>query len=354
MAARPTLTRVTGELPQIIRIVIAALVSWQLAQWALDDGGAHPPLYAAIVPLVAMRDEPYSALNVSADRLLGVLAGVGVGLAVVNLLGVTLPAVGIVIGVGLLIGTLLRLGPALNLQCALSGLLVFTNADPAFYGVSRLWETGLGAGVTVLMSAVIFPANARRHFEGELHAAADELGDVLRRCAELVAASRTAPPEPDQVADLLAAAHRVEATARELPKTLETALTAVTRNPLRRRDRAPLEALRPQAALAADVGRIVAVLVDEALDLAGRPDLRPTWPGSAQPLPTILLGIVGVIRARLSPGAAHDTDELQPVVAEVRAWQRDDQARSTAVLRRPVHRLLVRLGADVLPVVDVD
>ncbi len=355
MPARPTLSRLPAELPQIVRIVIAALVGWQLALWILDDGGAHPPLYAAIVPLVAMRDEPYSALNVSIDRLLGVVAGVCVGLAVVHLLGVTLPAVGLVIGIGLLFGAVLRLGPALNVQGALSGLLVFTNPDPEFYGVSRLWETGLGAGVTVVLSAVLFPANARRTFEAELTHAADDLADLLRRLAELVTASRTGLPEPEAVAALLDAAHELEVRTRALPTTLDSAVTAVTRNPLRRRDREPLAALRPRAELGADVGRVLAVLVDETLDLATRPDLRPGWPAMARPLPAILLGTVGTVRSRVRPpeGSEPDpADQLAAVVADVREWQREDRDRPTALLRRPVHRLLGRLGADVVPVID--
>src|SRR5271170_6689832 len=65
--------RLRVEVPQAVRVVIAAGVSWQLCMWILNGPHGHPPVYAAVVPLVAMRDHPYSAFNVSLDRLVGVL-----------------------------------------------------------------------------------------------------------------------------------------------------------------------------------------------------------------------------------------------------------------------------------------
>jgi uncharacterized membrane protein YgaE (UPF0421/DUF939 family) len=128
------------EVPQAVRVVIAAGVSWQLCMWILNGPHGHPPVYAAVVPLVAMRDHPYSAFNVSLDRLVGVLAGVCLGIAVVQWLGLSTLAVVLVLAVGLIGGIALQLGPGTNIQVAASSLLVFSNPDPNVYAFARLWR----------------------------------------------------------------------------------------------------------------------------------------------------------------------------------------------------------------------
>jgi len=149
--------RFFAEWPQIVRIVIAAVVSWEVCQ--LIDTSAVP-IFAVVAPLVAMRDQPFSALNVSFDRIIGVVVGVVLGVVVVRLFGSTLLSVVVVLAVGLLSGVVLRIGPVLNIQVALTGLLVFTSIDPDTYGITRLWETLIGAGVTVVLSPFLFPPDA--------------------------------------------------------------------------------------------------------------------------------------------------------------------------------------------------
>ena len=110
--------RFLAEWPQIVRIVIAAVVSWEVCQ--LIDTSAVP-IFAVVAPLVAMRDQPFSALNVSFDRIIGVVVGVVLGVVVVRVFGSTLLSVVVVLSVGLLSGVVLRIGPVLNIQVALDG-----------------------------------------------------------------------------------------------------------------------------------------------------------------------------------------------------------------------------------------
>lgn len=53
----------------------------------------------------------------------------------------------------------LQLGPGFNIQVAASSLLVFSNPDPNAYAFARLWETALGAVVTVILAPLLFPPN---------------------------------------------------------------------------------------------------------------------------------------------------------------------------------------------------
>ncbi len=157
------LERLRQEAPQAVRIVVAAAVGWQICRW-IDPGSL--PIYAVIVPVVAMRDDPYSAFNTSFDRLLGVLAGITIGVLVAGWLGPSVYAVSLVLLVGLLGGIVLRVGPSLNVQVSMSALLVFASPDPGQLAVVRLWETLVGAAVTVVPSPLLFPPTRGRPSRG--------------------------------------------------------------------------------------------------------------------------------------------------------------------------------------------
>ncbi len=157
------------ELPRAVRIAIAAALSW----WVARLLGADRPVFAVIVPMVAIRDDTHAALSLSLGRMLGVIAGVVLGIAVVAVAGVSTAAIVLLLVVGLAIGLFLRTGPELNTQIAISALLVVIvtrNADD--YAVERIWETGVGSVVSLVVAAFVLPP------------------DPLAECARRLAASR--------------------------------------------------------------------------------------------------------------------------------------------------------------------
>ena len=109
------------ELPQIARIVFVAAVAWQIC---LSLGATQPPLYAALVPLVSLRDDPFSAFNLSLARLVGVVAGLTIAIGVLAVLRPTTAAIAAVLAAALLVGVVLRIGDVLNTQVAVSAMLV--------------------------------------------------------------------------------------------------------------------------------------------------------------------------------------------------------------------------------------
>jgi hypothetical protein len=145
-----------AELPQVARIVVAAAVAWEAA---LLLGATQPPIFAALVPLVSLRDDPFSAFNLSVARLVGVVAGLLIAIGVLAVLEPTTVAIAAVLALALLVGVVLRIGNVLNTQVAVSALLVFSSTDTAGYAVTRLWETGLGTVVTLALAPFLFPAN---------------------------------------------------------------------------------------------------------------------------------------------------------------------------------------------------
>jgi uncharacterized membrane protein YgaE (UPF0421/DUF939 family) len=166
-----------AELPQFARIVIVATVGWQICIWL---GATYPPIYAAIVPLLSLKSDPFSAFNLSWSRLVGVLIGLLIGLAVLQVLQPGLPAVGLVLALSLVVGMLVRIGDTANMQIAVSALLVFTSPDAGGYGLTRLWETGIGTLVTALLTPFLFPADPLRAARRELSGIASTLEVALR------------------------------------------------------------------------------------------------------------------------------------------------------------------------------
>jgi uncharacterized membrane protein YgaE (UPF0421/DUF939 family) len=347
----PTLReRFRTEWPQVVRIVIAAAVGWWICVLIEPD---QVPIFAIVVPLMAMRDQPFSALNVSFDRIVGVIAGVLLGIVVVGLLGVSALSAAVVLGVGLLAGVVLRLGPNLNVQVSLSALLVFTSTDPNVYGWTRLWETLVGGVVTVGLSPFLFPPDAAKQYRLELRRVCLRLSQHLAEVAALV---EDAPRNHEALEALHAAAQRTQTSAHALPDRLASARRAVRNNPLRRRDIEPLETLAVPTAGAVETARWVRLMVEEVADLSGRPDVDPVWATSGPWLSRVLQSLAAVIDAVL----VKDTSEaasVQQAADELHQWRESDKHPLAVVMRRPAFRLVrvvASLTGEPLPNVPHD
>jgi uncharacterized membrane protein YgaE (UPF0421/DUF939 family) len=342
--------RFSTEWPQIVRVLIAAIVSWLVCK--LIDTSAVP-IFAVVAPLVAMRDQPFSALNVSFDRLIGVVVGVVLGIVVVNAFGLSLLSVATVLVVGLLSGVVLRIGPVLNIQVALTGLLVFTSIDPATYGITRLWETLIGAAVTVVLSPFLLPPDAAKQYRLELRRVCVRLSEHLAQAGALV---EDAPRNHEALEALHEAAQRTQASAQALPGLLDSARRAVRNNPLRRRDIAPLETLATPTTTVVEMARWVRLLVEEVTDLSGRPDVDPVWATSGTFLSRVLRPLAAVIDAVLVKDTG-DAASVQEAADELHTWRESDKHPLAVVMRRPVYRLLrvvATLTGEPLPNVPHD
>jgi hypothetical protein len=95
-----------GELRLVVKMTAAGTLAWCLCTVA----GQARPLFAVLVPLVAMGDDPFGALNVSLTRVVGVFAGVALGLGLLKLSASSTAIVALTLACGLLLGLPLRLG----------------------------------------------------------------------------------------------------------------------------------------------------------------------------------------------------------------------------------------------------
>jgi len=335
------LARLRTEGPQALRIVVAALVGWQICRW-VDP--TVLPIYAVIVPLVAMRADPYSAFNTSFDRLIGVVVGILIGLGVAVWLGPSLAAVALVLVVGLGVGIVLRVGPTLNLQVSLSALIVFANPDPASLAVSRLWETLVGAVVTVVLSPVLFPPDSRAAYS---RAYADVWQRLGRQLSELSVLLEHAPTHTPALKAVQVASIETERLALAPPDQLAGAITSVHYNPLRRGQEPALTAMIEPTTLIGDLARDLRSMIDDVLEFSTRPDADTTWRQVGQPMARVVSTTAAAVSAGLFPDGLSPAGRLATATAadEVDAWRASARTPMDGVLRRPVYRLVHTLEA---------
>lgn len=245
------------ELRLAAKMTIAGTAAWA-ASTAL---GAQRPIFAVLVPLVGMSGDPFSAVSVSLDRILGIFAGVGLGIALVHAsLDGTL-AVGLAIAAGSLIGIVLRVGQRPNVQATISALFMLGVAGSEKAGVARVWETAIGAAITILVSILIWPPDPARELRHRLAALRQDLATDFAAVAEdLATGNGAALAHLDAVRE-----HSLDAVREYFD--VETAKRALRWNPLRRRDEPELLDLERRTALAARLYRHARALTRDVADL---------------------------------------------------------------------------------------
>jgi len=218
------------------------------AWWLAGELGARRPIFAALVPLIAMSGDPFAAVSVSFGRILGVFAGVGLGIAATHA-GSGTPRVALALVVGSVAAMALRVGARPNLEVPIAALFMigFASANVSQLGIQRVWETGVGAAVAVVVSSLLWPPDPARELARRLdRLRGDVVGDVVALAEELATGGLALELEDvrehsrDAVRDVFA---------------IDDARRALRWSPLRRGDGAVVEELGARLNLAARVAR---------------------------------------------------------------------------------------------------
>jgi uncharacterized membrane protein YgaE (UPF0421/DUF939 family) len=138
-----------------------------------------------LVVQVTVRATLWRSIQLTVAVTLGLAASVLLG----HVLGLHWWSFGITILGGLVVGELLRLGPFSN-QVALSALFALSLGSA--YGYQRMIDTALGAGIGVLVNALIAPPTYVQEASRALRRVGDALGALLAD----IAAGLAMPPEP--------------------------------------------------------------------------------------------------------------------------------------------------------------
>jgi uncharacterized membrane protein YgaE (UPF0421/DUF939 family) len=248
----------TAESRLAVKMALASSLGWWLGTLA----GQPRPIFAALVGLVALSGDPFQALSASVSRVLGVFAGVaiGIGLLQLDLRLVYLVALGLLLG--LLAGIPLRVGDRPNIQAGVSALFLIGlgRSGALGAGVARLWETALGAGVTLLVAVVVWPPHPVAELEHRLERLRQELAaDLAAVMDDLATGSGAVQTRMDDVR-----AHSLDAVREVLQ--LDAARRALRLNPVRRGHSAQLEDVAARINLAARLYRHTRSIARDVLD----------------------------------------------------------------------------------------
>jgi uncharacterized membrane protein YgaE (UPF0421/DUF939 family) len=217
-----------AELRLAIKMTIGGTGAW----WIASGLGATRPLFAALVPLVAMSGDPFAAVSVSFARILGVFAGVGIGLALLHLDVSSTWLVALALVVATLVGIVLKVGDRPNFQVAIGALFVigFAGQGASQIGVQRIWETAIGAVVAIVVSTLVWPPDPIRELERRLERLRQQVAADFAAIADDLATGSGATSA--QLEDLRE--HSLDAV-RDLFE-LDPARRALRWSPLRRND----------------------------------------------------------------------------------------------------------------------
>jgi uncharacterized membrane protein YgaE (UPF0421/DUF939 family) len=251
-----------AELRLAIKMVIGGTGAW----WIASELGAQRPIFAALVPLVAMNGDPFAAVSVSLGRILGVFAGVGIGLALMHVeLDVTW-RVAVALILATLVGIVLKVGERPNLEVPIAALFLigFASANVSRLGVQRIWETGIGAVVAVVVSAVLWPPDPIRELERRLQRLRQQLAaDFALIADDLSTGSGATSTQLNELRE-----HSLEAV-RDVFE-LAPARRALRWSPLRRKDVRVLDDLEARINLGARAARHVRSLGRDVADMRVR------------------------------------------------------------------------------------
>jgi uncharacterized membrane protein YgaE (UPF0421/DUF939 family) len=250
------------ELRLAIKMVIGGTGAW----WIASEFGANRPIFASLVPLVAMSGDPFAAVSVSVGRILGVFAGVGIGVAVTEIPIATTWRVAIALSIATLVGIVLKVGDRPNLEVPIAALFLigFASANVSQLGLQRIWETAIGAVVAVVVSVILWPPDPIRELERSLDRLQRQLAADFAAIADDIAtgSGATAAQLDDLREHSLAAVRDVF--------ELAPARRALRWSPLRRNDVGLLEDLDQRINLGARASRHARALGRDVADATVR------------------------------------------------------------------------------------
>ena len=163
---------------QTLKTALACAVAWELAKHVIYHG--HPQFHAVLAPvavLITMQVTIYQTYRRGLQQVAAVLLGVFAALALGRFVELTWYTLSALVIVALIIGRTLRLGTQVN-QVATTSLLVYSLGRG--YGVERIWDTLLGAGVGVVANALIAPPTYSDTAAKDLADLADDLAQLCR------------------------------------------------------------------------------------------------------------------------------------------------------------------------------
>lgn len=174
LLARDGRVRLRGV--RTVKTTVAAVVAYVVALPLSDN---PRPVLAPLTALLVVQLTLYDTLRTGLRRVVSVVAGVLVAVALSTWVPLTWWSLGIAVGASLALGRLLRLGAEVA-EVPISAMLVLAVGGAEVAAEGRVVETMIGAVVGVLVGAVVAPPLYVRPATDAVQDLARVAADVLR------------------------------------------------------------------------------------------------------------------------------------------------------------------------------
>lgn len=229
--------RAWGMGERVIKSAIAVMLAWELG--SLLPGGSEHPYFAPLAALLSFQVTIADSMRLAAQRIVGIVAGVILALAISHWLGVSVWSLGLITFLGLALGVRLHLAAQGLTQVAISGLIVLFigGADNIAYAGYRILESIVGAVVGVGVNMFVVPPSYLPTTQTAIQKLADTLADQLDRLADAI--SKGLSQELAQGA--LETARSLQTPLSAAQAMLQRATTNLKYHPLRHAQEAQVE-----------------------------------------------------------------------------------------------------------------
>ncbi|MGW7440311.1 FUSC family protein [Streptomyces sp. NPDC054849] len=181
-----------ARLAPAARLVVCAAVPWYVCLWL---GTTADPVPAALPAVLILRQDVFEAPRLALQRLVGVVVGVLLSVAVLHRLPTGSVSFLIVLVCGCAGMYLLGQVGSPNQQVLITALMIYATAEPG-YPLVRLVESVVGIAVVALLGPLLWPPDPYRDAAAGLDAYRAGLRVRMERIAALALGGQQAGPGP--------------------------------------------------------------------------------------------------------------------------------------------------------------
>jgi uncharacterized membrane protein YgaE (UPF0421/DUF939 family) len=210
--------RVRGGLALALQAGVAAALAWYVAHTLI---GRPAPFFAPIAAVITLASSVGQRARRTAELVLGVAIGIGIGDAFILLIGRGPMQIGVIVLLAVLVATAVGGGTPLVVQSASSAVLVATLTPATGLPWTRFFDALVGGGIGLIVMTVLLPLNPLTVVQRAADPALQALADGLRQVAEGIRAA-----DPGLVDEALARLRAAEADFA----AFSTAVTAAREN----------------------------------------------------------------------------------------------------------------------------
>lgn len=176
---RGALRRVRGGVALAVQAALAAGLAWYVAH---DLFGRPTPFFAPIAAVITLASSIGQRMRRTTELVIGVALGIGIGDALIVVIGTGPWQIGLTVLLAVLVGTAVGGTTSLVVQSASSAVLVATLTPSTGMPWTRFFDALVGGGIALLVMTVLLPLNplnvVRRAADPALHTLAGGLHEL--------------------------------------------------------------------------------------------------------------------------------------------------------------------------------